>query len=295
VGGRFITVDLMGDPSSDPSPNDTLTAHRNGAYELAFSFAYPGRRVSAGGYYRILSELTNWFQYGGSVAYALRDDISVGATLHVDQLATSDARGSTIEQLKPTLHLGLLYSPSSRVHVGLVHQPGVRHSMVDPILSGGISPEIVGTVEYELRLPDVTRVGVGFRVTESTTVVVEGSKTRYSQLAPAFAAQLLLTTSKPTDVVIDDSREVRVAVEQAVRLGTKTLALRGGAWREDPHQTTYVGPDPLLRTLFTPDARTRVHVTGGIGFSSERFGVGVGADVARDFRRLVATGAVRFR
>jgi hypothetical protein len=295
AGGRFLDVDhLAGDPGPSRSPDDVpFVSSRKGYYEFGFAFAYPGRRLSAGAYYRVLSEAPDWFQYGASASYMLRDDLSIGGTLHIDQLTTSNARADSIEQLKPTVHLGILYSPTSRLHVGLVHRRGARHEMVDAIFDTR-SGEIIDTREYALSLPDVTGAGFGARLTESTSALVEVSRTRYSQLAPGFAAQLLPVGASLADVTIEDSIEVRAAIEQAVRVGTKALAIRGGVWREHAHVTRYVGADPFWRAVF-PDEAPRMHLTFGAGFSSERFGVNVGVDVARDFGRLVASAAARFR
>ena len=296
AGSRFLDLDLLqGELPQVASPDDVpFTSFRDSHYEVAGAFAYPGRRFGGGGFYRVRGgsywfTSQTWFQYGGSIAWSIRQDLSVGATLNIDQLTTSGA--SHGEQLKPALHVGVSYSPSSRIHVGAVHRRGVVHESAAQIYDPAAID--VPYREYSLNLPDVTGAGVGVRVTDRTRILTDVSRTRYSQLESSFAAELL--PSGDADVAVADSTELRVAIEQAIALGNKALLLRGGVWREHAHPLTYLGADPFWRAVFPPDDKPRVHLTAGIGFSGEYFGVSVGADLARDFTRMLATAAVRFR
>jgi hypothetical protein len=296
AGSRFLDLDLLrGELPQVPSPDDVpFTSVRDGSYEVAGAFAYPGRRLGAGGFYRVRGgsywfNSQTWFQYGGSVAWSIRGDLSVGATLNIDQWTTSGTSGG--EQLKPALHVGVSYSPSSRIHVGAVHRRGVVHTSATQIHDPATVE--VQYREYSLNLPDVTGAGVGVRVTDRTRILADVSRTRYSQLEPGFAAELV--PSGDVDVEVADSTELRLAIEQAIAVGNKALLLRGGVWREHAHPLTYLGADPFWQAVFPPDDEPRVHLTVGIGFSGEYVGVSVGADLARDFTRMLATAAVRFR
>ena len=296
AGIRRLDFDVMEGQLPEVLSPETLplTRSRLNYTELFFAYAHPGRRIGAGAFYRVHYRSSDtWFQYGGSVAVSIREDLSIGATLNIDQL-TANTSTSSGEQLKPAMHVGVSYSPHSRVHVGVVHRRGVVHDFATPINVDPITFEYEFR-EYQLNLPDVTGAGVGFFVTDQTRVLAEMSRTRYSQLAPAYAARLLPIGEDLDDVTIADSTELRLAIEQSIAVGTKALQVRGGVWREHAHPVTYVGADPIRQALFPPDDKSRVHLTAGVGLSAEYFGVSVGADVARDFNRLLATAVVRFR
>lgn len=243
--------------------------------------------------------------YGGSLAFAPRSGVSLGAGLTVyrfsidsvftrygtegflgaPDLSRVEGRSSQVGDdtgLAPSA--GLLVGTGGTTRLGVLyrHGPSFQFTTRD-----GTDPER----EVTFRAPHTLAIGVSHRLRPSILLAAEVTHIRYARLEDEFVTDQARGAGRVADFHIDNGTEVH--------LGGQYLALR---WRWAPKFRLGVWYDPNHAVRFRPsnaaatapdrffDARlstalskgeNRVHGTGGLGLSlSPRLEWNAGADVA---------------
>lgn len=201
---------------------------------------------------------------------------------------------------KVVFNAGFLWKIARQLSVGAVYRQGPKFNLdvtseLGPAAAG--FPQII-TFPGRFRVPDVYGAGIAFRPVELFTVSFDYDRVRYSQFTDNFA-DIGNRSEISKDFKIDDGNEYRLGLQYAFPIGTSTLALRAGAWRDPDHRVRYTGqvlPGDSLETrvdktsfilLFRPGV-TETHYAGGLGLSvGEHFQI----DVAYDSSPVVKTGS----
>lgn len=198
----------------------------------------------------------------------------------------------SIEETDIQLNLGFLWFMSPQWSLGGVYRPGGEFSGPIVEVSGpALDPPFpIGTVRIEdpampLEIPDVLGMGVAYRSPGgSWTGSFEWDLVRYSQIVDSIGRSPVIDV---TDVILDDSVELRLGVEYAFLQWSPLVALRGGVWHAPDHSLRTVEDDPLERALL-PGGEDEIHFALGVGVAFENFQL----DLAVDFSDLVDTAAL---
>jgi hypothetical protein len=244
--------------------------------------------------------------YGGSVAYKLRRNVSIGGAIAVYRFSLDSAYG---EYTVPTLYA----EPNYDEHVQLRRQDGGGNSVAPTV---GVTVDRgrarLGVVyrhgasftytaeegsaearDVKFRVPHTLAVGLSMRVTPQFLVAGEVTRIAYSRLVDDFVTEQALSTGQPAAFSIDDGTEFHVALQYApVRQGAP-VRLRVGTWY-DPDHSVHFRPSrtPASVKERLEDERlsaalgrgkSEVHVSGGVGVTLSRaidFNAGIDASAS---------------
>jgi hypothetical protein len=115
-------------------------------------------------------------------------------------------------------------------------------------------------------------------------VSFEWDRVQYSSILDSLAEAPFVDAS---DVVLDDTDELRLGVEYLILQSTPLVALRVGGWIDPDHRVRYLGDDPFARAIFQPGEDT-FHYAAGIGLVFSSFQLDLGVDISD----LVDTAAI---
>ena len=188
------------------------------------------------------------------------------------------------------VNAGVLWNPAQHWRVGAVYRQGpeLQYTLVN--LAGPAHGLPEGTViesfsDFTLKLPDVFGLGVAYRTADgSVAVSFEWDRVQYSSILDSLAEAPFVDAS---DVVLDDTDELRLGVEYVILQSTPLVALRVGGWLDPDHRVRYLGDDPFARAIFQPGEDT-FHYALGIGLVFSSFQLDVGVDISD----LVDTAAI---
>jgi long-chain fatty acid transport protein len=189
---------------------------------------------------------------------------------------------------------GLLWrSAAGKVGFGAVYRRGpefefdARHTAGELFVDPPPGTEL-NRATGRFKVPDVTGVGLSFRLGEPLLVTLQVDRVQYSQLAEdsidifggadrqAFLRHL----------EIEDADEVRLGLEWLLPTRNAAVALRAGAWLDPAHRLFYSGPTDAAAlgvfggtiALLADKGDDEIHYTAGFGIAFRRVELNVGAD-----------------
>jgi long-chain fatty acid transport protein len=252
---------------------------------------------------------------GGSVAWRLTDQVSIGAGLSVYDLSLdaeslrygvfgdvttpggffgpalrTDANVISTERIRGDEHalgvnLGVSVAPHERLRFGASYRPGPGFDLEFKRLNA--NDEIVVDNVSTLRVPDVFSVGALVKPVGPLNLIVDYRYVRYSQITNGLESGF---GADPDHYVVDDGSEIRAAAEFLfinLPAPVSAIALRGGVWHDPDHRIRYDGPFAVDTVLY-PKGDSVIHVTGGAGVVFDK----VQFDLGFDRSELVTTFAV---
>ncbi len=265
--------------------------------------------------------------YGGSVAYAVRRAVSIGASLavHDFSFATLARRFDTDgflggprydiefgrstqagDDVAVTPTVGLMIGEGvpdasaplrRRVKVGLVyrHGPSFQYTTVD----GGDPAR-----EQRFRVPHTLAAGASLRLSPQFVLSAEVTHVRYSRIREDYVVDQARASGREADFTIEDGTELHVGGQYAMPGRRLIPRLRAGLWIDPDHTVQFrpsrAGPDVFGRlfdeamTASTSQGATQVHGAAGIGLTlHRRFELNAGADISRDQVRVSTSLIVR--
>jgi long-subunit fatty acid transport protein len=268
--------------------------------------------------------------FGGSVAFRLTDQFSVGAGLsYYDFDISSDAvrygafgpgtaPGSFVGPPLRTpdnvvsdeiidrdedddsafgVNVGVSINPSDALRIGASYRQGPKFGMVYRRIDL-FGDEFGNTSTF--KVPDVFGVGVLVKPLPQLNIAVDYRRVAYSQLTQ----DMKLGFDDPDDdfivsiddYVLDDGNEFRAAGEYLFTnfsAPLSAIAVRGGLWYDPDHRIRYEGP-PSTDTVLYPAGDSEMHYTGGAGIVFEKFQFDVGFDRSEAVKTFSVSAVLRF-
>src|SRR5262245_32773359 len=260
--------------------------------------------------------------YGGSGAYKLTRQVSIGAGLTLYNFSLQ----SDVDYQPPTDTYG---PPDYDVNsIGIMRQLGKTVAVAPTfgLIADGVRDRIRLGVVYRqggafdfttqdseepprsarFRVPNTLALGFSFWVNPRLLVAVEGTRITYSRLVDDFVTEQARASSQEASFSIDDGTEVHVGVQYALaRRSAAPIRLRMGAWY-DPDHSVHFRP---ARTPASADARLfderyaaalavgepQAHVSAGAGFTlGPRLEFNAGLDVSRRTRQFSASAIMHW-
>lgn len=254
--------------------------------------------------------------YGGSVAYRLRDNLSLGFTV-AQQQATFDSstvkyafdddnlyRPATYDtpvfvqeqhgrENDVVLHGGVLWRISDDLTFGASYQQGNDfHVRVQsrPALDDQGDPE------GEFHVPAVYRAGIGYTFRHYTKISLEIDRIRYSELTRQFVT----LDGEPPLYRVNDGTEIHLGVQRML-VHDRIIALFGhpiiasaGVWRDPDHRIRYDDPAHPQSILFR-GGKDEYHFSVGASLAvGEAYEAGIAYDYSQRQRTASASVTVRF-
>lgn len=253
-----------------PSKSFTFLVFRNVVQNYEENFSFRGRFIPAldrpenGSFGSIDIESVN---YGFGLSYLINPSLSVGASavlstldVHIhsrngilDPINGSDTNGS---DQAPSVILGVLYKPYSKLSIGSVYNTGSKFGL-DEVLYGlfpipGPNPILTGVKKrVDFVIPDRFAIGTSYKLSDSCTVNFDVSRIFYSQqitrnffITPEnFDPQL-----KRENFYINDITEIHSGAEYRFYQRRFTWAIRAGLFTDPDHQLHFrnlPGTNPL--------------------------------------------------
>ena len=243
--------------------------------------------------------------YGGSVAFAPRTGLAVGAGLTVYRFSIDSVftrfdtqgflgpatltkeigRSSQVgDDVGVSPSVGLFVGAGGRTRAGLLyrHGPSFKFTTRD-----GLDPER----DVTFRVPHTLAFGLSHRPRPSIILAAEVTRITYARLEDEFVTDQARGDGRAADFKIDSGTEVHIGGQYLALQWRWAPKFRLGAWY-DPNHSVRFRPTAMPTTsgdrLFDQRLRTalskgddRVHGTGGIGLSlSPRVEWNAGVDVA---------------
>jgi long-subunit fatty acid transport protein len=353
AGGRLsgnVTnngVDTINGPVYGISPDSTFRPY-------FFSFVFPIKRVSLAAYRHELVLQENEFMsngpflqdffgnvtvnnarmlglagerkitvdnYGGTAAYRVSDQLSLGVGLNVykfdleadfgslnfpdGQFAPADpgTRGlsSTTTQDGSDTQLGVnagaLITLHPKVRAGLVYRQGVNFNYSTTAAVPGRPTNVFGA---DFRSPSVTQVGVRILPSDAWSFAADYSRLQYSRLASDFIT-LQVDPDFVDRVSIPDGNEFHLGGEYTFVNVSWRPSIRGGLWYDPKHAVQYAAdgsndPENVKLNAIFPGGESLWHYCFGIGMPVSRLlEFNVGADFSEERNYVSASVVVRFR
>ena len=243
--------------------------------------------------------------YGGSVAFAPRTGVAVGAGVTVyrfsmasvftrydtegflgaPMLSREIGRSSQIgDDTGVSPSVGIFLGTGGRTRAGALYRHGPAFSFTT---KDGTDPER----QVTFRVPHTLAVGVSHRLRPSILLAAEVTRVTYARLEDEFVTDQARGAGRADDFGIDSGTEVHVG-GQYLALGWRWAPkFRLGAWYDPNHSVRFrPSTPPTTASDRTFDERlgvalskgeNRVHGTGGIGLSiSPRVEWNAGLDIA---------------
>jgi long-chain fatty acid transport protein len=243
--------------------------------------------------------------YGGSVAFAPRSGLALGAglTLHRFSIDSVFTRYGTVGFLGPPLlsevrgrssqngddtglapSVGLMVGTGGRTRMGALYRHGstFQFTTVD-----GLDP----ARDVTFQAPHTFAVGLSHRPRPSILLAAEVTRIFYERLEDEFVTDQARGAGRANDFHIDSGTEVHLGAQYLAFQWKWAPKFRLGAWY-DPNHSVRFRPaatpttafdrtfDELLRTSLSK-GENRVHATGGLGLSlTPRLEWNAGVDIA---------------
>lgn len=300
------------------------SAETQGAYVHSNLRAFPAR-----------SDLSlDIVNYGASVAYRIRDTLSVGAGVSffdftLDSLTerfainrrdavVNDTRVGAFfgppdfsagnltnfqiqsgEDAALGFSTGLIWKPTPSLQVGGTFRKGPDFGGVSienrPGPRGSFAPTIG---QSGFKVPDAYSAGIVWRATDRFVVAIDWVRILHSQRLDHFVDVFGgAGQADPADYRVDDGDEIRAGAEYVFAGMKRPLALRVGGWLEPDSRVRWVGSPTISdvsRILFREGSR-EAHVTGGFGWVlGSRFQVDGAADVSKRSSIASLSAVMRF-
>jgi long-chain fatty acid transport protein len=203
------------------------------------------------------------------------------------------------------VNAGVLWRPTEKWSAAATFRQGPQFHYHVKTTTGPATLSVPGETfvddpQTPFRVPDTWALGVAYRPTDYWRIGFEYDRVRYTQLfehvkntaTRANDPEGLLAVERLT---IDDSHQLRVGAEYSVHiLAGRLLSLRGGFWHDPLHLPYYRVDDPATGypspqwALLFPKREGESHVSGGIGFATQRH---LQFEVAFDHAKSVGTFA----
>jgi long-subunit fatty acid transport protein len=264
--------------------------------------------------------------YGGTAAYQLRPELSVGAGLTVYDFSIDAVfrRFDTVGFLGPPntnvvlgrseQHgddtavapiVGAVFGTTDRapVRVGVMFRKGASF---DYRTKSGLDPERTN----RFRVPHTLSVGASVQPVKSAdglpvlTLATEVTRVTYSRLREDFVVDQTVGLGRAQDFFLDNGTELHFGAQYWPTLSHGAPQFRGGVWYDPDHSVKFEAhrppPSPtdrlfdeaMLVALGT--GKTLVHYTGGVGFSlTSRFEVNAAVDLSSRSKIFSASVVVR--
>ena len=185
------------------------------------------------------------------------------------------------------INAGVLWEATSQWALGATFRQGPRfrylvQTTTGPATLGQPGVTFVNDPNTPFKVPDTWALGVAFRPSNYWRIGFEYDRVRFTQLFESVKN----TATPETDpegglaaerITIDDSNQLRLGAEYSAPVfGGQLLSIRGGIWHDPPHlpyfrvdddSTGY--PAPGWALLF-PKREGDVHISGGVGFATQR-------------------------
>ncbi len=218
--------------------------------------------------------------YGFSTAYRFGHVLSVGAGISAYRFEMSSTEQtvdpvSTLTQdgkeTRLGYNLGVSWQINDKIRIGGAYR---RAPDFDFEASRGPDCQLGDfpcTKTAHFNVPDAYAVGGALRPTESFTIALDYQAVRYSRLTDDYTLTFPYTDLKPTNFKGDDSHQLHVGFEYAVRRRENSFLIRVGGWNDPSHKIHFQGPAPLNSDTagaqaYFPGGKDAIHFCGGLGF-----------------------------
>jgi len=261
--------------------------------------------------------------YGGTVAYKVRESFSVGVSGGVSlmNMKSSIARyflavfndGSlaniaTIDDNSTDffLNVGLLYRPVENLSIGLTYKRRPSFSPKQTYRFTSFPTDSSRTAPINFNVPSSYGIGISYRPTDVLTFAVDVVRVGYSSLTKNFALTLSQPYLNSGDFAVDDGFEFHGGAEYVLFLKTVGIVFRGGGYLEPDNRIRWVGnvndsTDPdrifarkIMQGLFQ-SGKSYAHGTFGAGcIFSNNVQFDVAGDLSSVSNTVVGSLVIRF-
>jgi len=285
-----------------PGEEWAVAFYRNEELDFENDFAkneipLPNGRIFASAH-TIDAEIVN---YGGSFAYKVNDQLSLGASvvysmldLVSGSLRLRDDGGAGLFEVGDeesfTANLGLLYKFDERLSLGAAYRRGADFDI--GVFSIAPSGNVVRQGTGAFNVPHQLSVGVAYRATEQLAIGFDAHYIDYSRLGEDPLAERFENRNE-----FDSGTELRLGGEYVFATEIP-FTLRAGVWRNPDHAFSFRGTpanfgQAVDQVLF-PKGDDEIHYAFGFGLAFERAQIDFGADFSDNVDTLSVSGGLRF-